>query len=1739
TMGGPYTTLLGTSITQATGPLTMATYYVVDVTCTNPGGSTVTTSEKSVLVNPLPPVMVSPLSGSFCTPGGSAVTLTASGASTYTWSPTLGLTPTTGAVVSASPSTTTTYVVTGTDGNGCVNTASSTISVAISPQNVMALATPPAICIGTSSNLTSSAYVPTSTTANNYQFTSGTGATLDPMSGATMVLAAGDDDTPTATPVAIGFSFNYDGVNYSQYSVSPDGWLLLGGATAVSQFTNAVTSNINVPKIYPLWDDQSTGLNGSVKVLVTGSPGNRIFKVQWQTVLPRTGTHATTPFNSTYQVWLYETTNIIEFRYGSMGVPGLTNSGAAGGLTGAVSTNFNSITFSTNTSSSAVANDANQVAPPSGQIYTFKTPSAALSYSWSPVVDVVSPGSQNTATNNLAVTTIFTVTVTNAGCSSTASTTVTVDPLTCSPATVSATHCANTNFTVTANLSGGGAPFNYSWDDGIGGVYPNAQMITANLPAGMYTFTATVTDNCGSMCTSSVDVTVNGLPSVMVSPTTGLICNPGGSPVILTAGGASTYTWSPTTGLTPTSGSPVSANPTVSTIYTVTGTDANGCMNTASSSITVGPVVSISAVTATPNPICQGGNSILTVSFPALVYCASTHSSGCSGDNITNVSLGSISNPTTGCGGASHYTYFNPSTPTTTTTLSNAGSPYSLAVSFGTDGNQYFGAWIDYNQDGTFATNEFLGASANAGANGTTSVSFTVPGTALNGITRLRIVGGNDNPVTSTQACGVSSSAFGETQDYDVTIIGVVPFTYLWSPNTFLSSTVTNPTTASAVTVTTPYSVTVTSADGCSATGAVTLNVNILTLTTSSTQANCPLQNDGTATVMVSGGSSPYMYLWSSGATVATATGLTAGTYTVTVTDNIGCTATSTAIVTNNPAGPVHNINTGLNYCTIQSAINAPLTLNGHKIVIDAGTYTENVTVTKELELQGAGQGLTIVRPAISNPTGGSLGSVIFKVQANNVLIHDLTANGKNPLITGASDVDASTGIINDWSTGDWTNMVVHHVTVQDVYSRGLEAANDVNATNTFNFHHNTIDGVQGDATSIAILNYGEAGPINDNTITNSNGGIFTNYGFGSNISNNSITNPAGATGIESDNNGGAGGGSVADIIAFNTVTGGAYGVYIYQPFLVSNIHDNTITGASTGIYVNGGPGSANIHDNNATISGSVIGIDVDAASATITNNSIYNNGIGVRFTNGGNGTVNNLNNFDGGINPDNGRDIQLTSTAGTVLASPNNNLAGDIFGVENLTTVNVDATLNFWESPTGPGPIGPGIGANVTTKVLFCPWLNAPAPGGTPVSTVASIAVTETSGFVNNDGIICSGASVTLAASPAGGTYLWAPGGQTTSSITVSPAMTTLYTVTVSYPGCDNVATRNIIVNPSPNATITSNASIYQGSSGNIASVPSGGAGTTYLWSLSSGMITAGAGTNTITYKAGTPPSMNINVTVTSTNGCSASSSNVVAVLVPASATMTWEPDNITPTSCGPSTNCCLDTLCFNLKYTPGVTGFLTTYTTGFFINCLGSTSPVGYNKSCVMTNNSFQISQCALIDSVLFNSSGNNGGITVPVTQGAPIILHRVCINISTGESVQIREDNVTNLSASVDQIGSGHLTEFPTYTTQTFSKPAPIIPANVIVTINCPADTLFPVPPPVVDFCGNNVPATLTSRVSTPSSLSCEGTKVYNFNYIDCSGYTQPWSYTYIVEYLDFTIATPPGGSIVACPALSNVV
>lgn len=208
------------------------------------------------------------------------------------------------------------------------------------------------------------------------------------------------------------------------------------------------------------------------------------------------------------------------------------------------------------------------------------------------------PGNLNGAsvTDTPAASTTYTVTGTDAtGCSNTATVAITVNSNPTVTATISnATVCEGASVT----LTGSGAT-SYDWQP------VNLQNVSVNdIPAASVTYTLTGTDVNGCIGTTTIAVIVNTLPVVDAAATASGICI--GSSVTLNATGATSYVWQP---VNQTNAS-VTDTPTASITYTLTGTDANGCVNTDSVSVTVNalPVISVSGT----NLICEGSSTTLT-----------------------------------------------------------------------------------------------------------------------------------------------------------------------------------------------------------------------------------------------------------------------------------------------------------------------------------------------------------------------------------------------------------------------------------------------------------------------------------------------------------------------------------------------------------------------------------------------------------------------------------------------------------------------------------------------------------------------------------------------------------------------------------------------------------------------------------------------------------------------------------------------------------------------------------------------------------------------------------------------------------------------------------------------------------------------------------------------------------------------------------------------------------------------
>lgn len=199
-------------------------------------------------------------------------------------------------------------------------------------------------------------------TANNYTYSTGTGASLlAPTFSSTIVTLSTDD--AVSGPIAFGFNFVYEGITYTSFSVNSNGLMRLGNTGVSNSWSNNITLASDQPKIMPLWDDLNSSTDGGIVWGVSGSAPNRILVVDYKT----TNNGVSAPYNCNYQVWLYETTGEIRFVYGT----GTTPLSFSCGIGGAVATNFQSVTTNTHTCSNSVANNTNATWPGSGRYYSF------------------------------------------------------------------------------------------------------------------------------------------------------------------------------------------------------------------------------------------------------------------------------------------------------------------------------------------------------------------------------------------------------------------------------------------------------------------------------------------------------------------------------------------------------------------------------------------------------------------------------------------------------------------------------------------------------------------------------------------------------------------------------------------------------------------------------------------------------------------------------------------------------------------------------------------------------------------------------------------------------------------------------------------------------------------------------------------------------------------------------------------------------------------------------------------------------------------------------------------------------------------------------------------------------------------------------------------------------------------------------------------------------------------------
>ncbi|MDR9398391.1 MAG: SprB repeat-containing protein, partial [Salibacter sp.] len=262
--------------------------------------------------------------------------------------------------------------------------------------------------------------------------------------------------------------------------------------------------------------------------------------------------------------------------------------------------------------------------------------------------------------------------------------------------------------------------------------------------------------------------------------------------------------------------------------------------NAASTASITGVTAGTYSVTVTDNNGCFDTASI-TLTEPASLVASSVADS-----NVSCNGAGDAGATASATGGTAPYNYLWSNAATTASITGVAAGTYSVTI---TDNNGCFD---------------------------TASITLTEPASLV-----ASSVADSNVSCNGSGDAGATASATG----------GTMPYTYSWS-NAATTASITGVATGT-------YSVTITDDNGCFDSASITLTepASLVASSVADSNVSCNGASDAGATASATGGTAPYNYLWSNAATTASITGVAAGTYTVTITDDNGCTATSSSTI--------------------------------------------------------------------------------------------------------------------------------------------------------------------------------------------------------------------------------------------------------------------------------------------------------------------------------------------------------------------------------------------------------------------------------------------------------------------------------------------------------------------------------------------------------------------------------------------------------------------------------------------------------------------------------------------------------------------------------------------------------------------------------------------------------------------------------------------------------------------------
>ncbi|MGZ3865696.1 MAG: T9SS type B sorting domain-containing protein, partial [Bacteroidia bacterium] len=599
---------------SATPNATPGSTTVYTVNGTNASGCVSTTAgTTTVTINTPPTISVGAATYTVC-PGGT-VGISASGASTYTWSPVTGLDNPNSASPNSTPTVATVYTVTGTDASGCIASSSATTTVSIN--------TPPTITVGSANytvcpggtvgmsvsgastftwspassldnaNSATPNSTPTTTTVYTVTGTDASGCTATTAANATVTINTPITPTITPSPASLctGGTTTLTASGAATYTWSANAG---GGSTNPVSVSPAGTDTYSVNGI----DAAGCATNTGTVVVAVGAALTPTITASSTSMCSGQTTTLTASGASNY-TWLPGNSNATSITVSPTSNQTYTLTGDNGGCSGSTTLIVTVTATPTLTTSSSSPGGIC-----SGATATL-TAGSATNYTWM-------PGSitTNTASVSPTTTTDYTVTGSDASgvCTSTAVVTVSVTTtptVTASATASSATVCAGQTYTLTGN----GAS-SYTWAPGP--LVGSPQTVTP--AAGVTTYTLIGSNGSCLSSLTTVTVSVTALPTMTVTGNSAAICSSDPA-VTMTANGATNYTWMPGSVNTNT----ISVNPGTTTDYTVTG-EAGGCKSTTVATLSVSPTPTLAITTTASSFSVCSGQSITMSGATALTY---------------------------------------------------------------------------------------------------------------------------------------------------------------------------------------------------------------------------------------------------------------------------------------------------------------------------------------------------------------------------------------------------------------------------------------------------------------------------------------------------------------------------------------------------------------------------------------------------------------------------------------------------------------------------------------------------------------------------------------------------------------------------------------------------------------------------------------------------------------------------------------------------------------------------------------------------------------------------------------------------------------------------------------------------------------------------------------------------------------------------------------------------------------